>query len=429
MEEVNVALFFMLASFAIGILKIIRLNKGLYLQDIRLFFLLSFALYSIFLPIASCVFPDILAFNEDVMTTTIWLYTSAVVGFDIMLFKYNIPWKNAGLTYKNTKSFKYVIYVLIVLVAYAFYYMYSQGVQTFALGASMDDRSTYGEAVHQSWIILAIVVATFFNYLLFHFKLLNGRQKFIYIACLLFYVAYQVSLGNRREYTTIILFFICYYLCIKRQSLKLKLLLFILVAFIGSFAITIIRDPNTRELQGNDAVQMALVNNEFIYPQQTTYFTVKDKWDYRYGYTYTILPIEIAIPRSIYPSKPPTLGTEFMFRLGVSQGYAYTPVTEAFLNFGYVGPFFIFMLLGAGANRLIRKVNKNGVSFLYIILYAYIFDFCRGEFSSVSYSLFFIYISYLFIRKLSSIYVGKTRQHSIQSAKGRGDISCLEGVN
>ena len=238
---------------------------------------------------------------------------------------------------------------------------------------------------------------------MFHFKLLKPRHKLIFIACLLFYVAYQVSLGNRREYTTIILFFICYYLCIKRQPLKLKLFIFILAAFIGSFAITLVRDSNTREMQGSEAVQIALVSNEFIYPQQTTYFTLMQDWDLRFGYTYTILPIEIAIPRSLYPNKPPTLGTEFMYRLGGSQGYAYTPVTEAYLNFGYIGPFLIFMLLGAGANKLIRRTNKNGITFLYIISYAYIFDFCRGEFSSVSYSLFFIYLSYKAIRKISKL--------------------------
>lgn len=403
MEYIYTALFALIGSLAFGILYVIRLDKGFYLQDLRLFFLLSFSLYSLFLPIGQCVFPEILNYNADIMSRTIWLYATAVIGFDIMIVKYKTPWRNAGFSYPRNKSFKFIIIALVILVAYAFYYMYSQGVTTFALGESMDDRSVYGEAVHQSWIVLAIVVATFFNYLLFHFKLLKPRYKLIFIACLLFYVAYQVSLGNRREYTTIILFFICYYLCIKRQPLKLKLFLFILSAFIGSFAITLVRDSNTREMQGSEAVQIALVSNEFIYPQQTTYFTLMQDWDLRFGYTYTFLPIEIAIPRSLYPNKPPTLGTEFMYRLGGSQGYAYTPVTEAYLNFGYIGPFLIFMLLGAGANKLIRRTNKNGITFLYIISYAYIFDFCRGEFSSVSYSLFFIYLSYKVIRKLSKL--------------------------
>ncbi len=71
-------------------------------------------------------------------------------------------------------------------------------------------------------------------------------------------------------------------------------------------------------------------------------FYTKIQWDYRFGSTYTLLPVQIAIPRAIYPNKPPTLGTEFIYKImgPGGQGYAYTPVTEAYLNFWYIGPYY-----------------------------------------------------------------------------------------
>ncbi len=85
------------------------------------------------------------------------------------------------------------------------------------------------------------------------------------------------------------------------------------------------------------------------------------------------------------------------------QGYAYTPVTEAYLNFWYIGPFIVFLFLSVFLNKLVKSACKYGVSFKYMVLFAYVFDFCRGEFSSVAYSLMFFYLSYRLLRKLSSI--------------------------
>lgn len=406
MSEVIIATIVLLLVIAIGVLKIIKLDGGLFLQDIRFFFLLSFTLYIVFLPIVYCLYSEIFFFNQNIFTKMVWLYASAILAYDIVLFKKNIKWKNSSLIYPPYKSYKRVIYGLICLVACSFYYMKSRGVVTFSLGEGMADRSEYGEAVSQSWIILSIVVAVFFNFTLFIFRKLNTTCKLIFLSCLAFYVTYQISLGNRREYTTIILFFVCYYLGIRKIPLNIKLLCFLVAGFIGSFAITIIRDANTRDLSRSDKIQMAIISNEFIYPQQTTYYTMEANPDYKLGYSYTILPIEVAIPRSIYPNKPATLASEFVTKiLNTTQGYAYTPVTEAFINFGYIGPFVIFYILALFLNNLVKEANEKGISFKYAIFFAYSFDFCRSEFSSVAYSFLFIYLSY----KLIILLVGRIK--------------------
>ena len=262
MTEIIVPTILLLLSIAVGVIKLIKLDRGVYLQDVRLFFLLVFSLYIVFLPIVYCFFPDILVFKKRIFSNMVWLYFSAVLAYDIVLFKYNIAWKNPGFTsYNRKKKFAFVVFALILLVLYSYYYMRSQGITTFSLGEEMDDRGTYTKAVRQSWIILTIVIAVFFNYLLFHFKYLGKKYRLIFLGCLLFYILYQMSMGNRREYVTMGLFFICYYLSIKQKSLDLKLLLLLLIAFIGSFAITIIRDPNTRFLTFSQKIQIAILES------------------------------------------------------------------------------------------------------------------------------------------------------------------------
>lgn len=396
MAEVIIATAFLLLSITVGIFRIIKLDRGIYIQDIRLFFLFSFALYVIFLPIVFCFFSDIMEFDKRVFANMVWLYSSAVIGYDVVLFKYDTRWCNSSLSYKLYRSYTKPILLLLFLVVYSFHYMKSQGIQTFSLGEDMNNRSEIMEAVSQLWIVLSLAIAVIFNFLLFHFKKITFLQKVVFLCVLFFYIAYQISLGNRREYTSIILFFVCFYLCIKKIPLNTKLLVFLLIGFIGSFLLPMVRDANTRDLQSRDLVQAAILSNEFVYPQQTTYYTMMASPDYKLGYTYTILPIQIAIPRAIYPNKPSSLGTEFITKiLNTTQGYAYTPVTEAYLNFSYIGPFVIFYLLALFLNKLVRETQNRGISFKYMIIFAYSFDFCRSEFSSVAYSFFFIFLTYI----------------------------------
>jgi len=132
----------------------------------------------------------------------------------------------------------------------------------------------------------------------------------------------------------------------------------------------------------------SISSNEFIYPMQTLLFVIRDDWNYRFGSTYLFLPLQVVIPRAIYPKKPKGLGSELVMRsTSGGQGYAYTPTTEAFLNFGYIGPFIVFFFFGIILSRLVKSVSKNQKFLSYILFYSLIFDFMRGEFSSFLYQL------------------------------------------
>ena len=126
---------------------------------------------------------------------------------------------------------------------------------------------------------------------------------------------------------------------------------------------------------------------------QTTYYTIKDNWDYRLGSTYLFLPIQVLIPRSIYPGKPTTLGTEFVnktFGPGF-MAFAYTPVTEAYLNGGYLGVLLIFSILSLLMDRMVRKANHL-ITFGYLMAFSLVLDWSRSEFSSIFYTICMIWI-------------------------------------
>jgi len=270
--------------------------------------------------------------------------------------------------------------------------MLSAGITIFKFGDEMSSRVDVGNAVNQLWVIISFLIISLFDYLIFNFSLYNKKRKIIIIAVLLIYILFQSSIGNRREFAGIIFFIICFYLISKQITLKPQIIIILLCLFAAAFYLSTLRDENTRNLKGEKAIELMLASNEFVYPMQTTYYIMRDNWDLRFGSTYFFLPLQILIPREIYPDKPSTLGAEFVektFGHG-GMGYAYTPVTEAYLNFGNIGPFIMFILYATFFNWLVRK-QTNGFRFYYFILYGLIFDFCRGDVASIIYAFTCIY--------------------------------------
>ena len=94
------------------------------------------------------------------------------------------------------------------------------------------------------------------------------------------------------------------------------------------------------------------------------------------------------IPRSIWPEKPESLSLQFMrdaFGTTGLMGFAYTPVTEAFLNFGWVGPFIVFAILSILMVKLVR--NASAHPGLYFIAFALVIDFNRGDSGGTFYAM------------------------------------------
>ena len=396
----NLALFFLLSQCAIGFFLLWRLNKGLYLQDIRLIFLLFYTLYSIFWPLINFVF-DIVP-NDSSYTKTIFTYGLALLPFNFLLLIKRTKWKN-NIVFKSIKfSLRRLLILATGLVAFAMFYMVAAGIPIFQFGNEMMDRYDYFSAVTQVWVVLNLFIATVFSLIFFGLDKMSRKQKLLFLCVTCVYVVFQISMGNRREFASFLMFVIGALLIRRKARMNIKIICLLSILFIGSFVVSMKRNASTRIMEGEDAVQMALQSNEFIYPMQTTYYTIKDDWDYRFGTTYFLLPIQVLIPRSIYPSKPTTLGTEFVNKT-FGPGYmafAYTPVTEAYLNGGYLGVLFVFLILSLLMDEMVRKANRL-ITFSYLMAFSLVLDWSRSEFSSIFYTICMIVICLMICKKFA----------------------------
>lgn len=400
MELAETLVVLLVIQVVLGLFVLVRINKGLYLQDIRMFVVGAFGLYSLFWPIVYLLFSSSV---DNAFIETIVAYNLAIFGFNLITIIKKRSWPKETMMKKERNNYIILLLSLFLLVAFSFYFMYSKGVAVFRFGEGMTSRSEYSESLSQLWVVLSYTIAIFCNYLIFSFSNLGRKKKVLLLSIILFYILYQISLGNRSEYATIVFFSLCYYLCFKNKHLNLRLMVALAALFVFSFYITIFRDDNTRNLDNNETVELAMQSNEFIYPMQTTYYTIKNNWPLRFGETYFLLPIQIAIPRVLYPKKPDTLGGEFVektFGKGY-MGFAYTPVTEAYLNFGILGPFLVYFILGLFLDKQICRIKKHGVDFKYLFLYGIVFNFSRGDFASIMYLVFISFLAYKLLCVLS----------------------------
>ena len=392
----------LIAQFVAAFVYLWWQDRGVYLHDIRVFFLLCFALYTLFWPITMVGLGTVE--DDSAFSQTVLAYNLAVFGFNLVLFVNHKKWPTKGDFDLDAgkKNFWLGIVFLFFLVAYSFYFMYSRGVPVFAFSSFNLDRLDYFQNVDQLWVILKFIIASAASYLIFYLKKLDKMQRIALISIIVFYVLYQASLGNRNEYALIVFFTMGYFLAARKKPVSLKILLVLFVLFVSSFWITIMRSADSRNLRGNQAVELAMQSNEFMYPIQTTYYIIKDKWPHRYGETYTIHVIKQIIPRSWQKDKPQSLGSEFIAKTFGSgwSGWAYTPVTEAYLNFGIVGPFIIYFIIGLIMNSLTTEVWKKGITFKYLMAYSIIFNFCRGDVSSTLYMVLFLWLTYLVMKKI-----------------------------
>lgn len=393
----------LVAQFAAAFVFLWRQDKGLYLQDIRVFFLLCFALYTLFWPITKLVIGS--TEGDVAFLKTMLAYNLALFGFNLVLFLKKKKWPaKADFTLDTRRnSFWVGIIFLFSLVAYSFYYMYSRGVPLFAFSSFNLDRLEYTQNVNQLWVVLKYIIATVASFLIFYYKKLSAFQKCSILLIIGFYILFQVSIGNRNEYALIVFFSMAYFLSARKKPVSIKILLVLITLLISSFWITLMRSADSRDLKGNQAVELALQSNEFMFPIQTTYYVIKDQWPYRYGETYVILPIKLIIPRSMQKNKPQDLGSEFIsktFGAGWS-GWAYTPVTEAYLNFGMIGPFIIYFIIGLILNSLTAEVWRKGITFKYLMAYSILFNFCRGDASGTLYMILFLWLTYLVMKVIT----------------------------
>ena len=395
-DSLLIPFLFLISQSLFGALFVNKENEAFYPQDIRVIFIVTYSLYSLFCPLISLLGFDVFL---STMPLTTFCFGLGLAGFNLGNILFPVKWVNISFV-KNSVNYSLLLLLLLAELILLTVYLIAYQVPVFSTLGQFD-RLEFFETINQVWVVLTMAISLTSCLIIYYFDEWNRKQFIFGILLIVYYIALQLSLGNRRDFLPILLFSTSYFLTKYHSKLNAKIIIIGTVFFIGSFWLVQQRNSNL-EYSRVGAIQESFVNNEFVYPMQTLAYIIDDKWDLRYGYTYFVLPFQIAVPRYIYPNKPEDLGKEFVnktFGEG-SQGYAYTPVTEAYLNFGILGPLFVFVLFSLAFSQLIRKFNLSSISFVYFLLYSFVFDFCRGTFATVIYQVLVSLLFYFIIDKL-----------------------------
>lgn len=376
---------------------LIYMNNGLDLKDIRFLFVCCLILYSIFYPL---VVLSGLLYLPDNLITVVYLFGTSFSGlyFAFLIFPVKLIFLN---TIKKNKKFRYnPVFFNTFFFGIFILLLFVRGIPILSASSELS-RTEIFETHSQLWVVLMMIINASSIFIILNFSRLNFLSKTVFFFSTVSFIIIHAQMGNRRDYLPIILSLVFIYLLKKKIKINFKITLITITLFIFSFWISISRNANSVKLSNDAKVELAISSNEFIYPMQTLLFVIRDNYDFRFGQTYFFLPFQILIPRAIYSSKPRGLGSELVINsTGGGQGYAYTPTTEAYLNFGFIGPFFVFFMFGLFLVKLVKSVSYGSSLLIYILFYSLIFDFMRGDFASFTYQLLVMTFTFSFYNLL-----------------------------
>ena len=248
-----------------------------------------------------------------------------------------------------------------------------------------------GWEVNQLWVVTGLLMTAVSCFSVYTFPALGRLGKAIVIVVIAAWVMFHLGLGNRRDFTALMFFSMAY--VSERLQVRIRPIHVTVLAgaLLGFLYLGIVRLDARTNLDSKEIIKIALIQNEFGVPIETAgFYATYPKTDFKLGETYFRTPAYF-IPRALWQGKPISLSFQYSLdRFGTTQwqGYAFTPITEAFLNFAWVGPFMVMALLGFMANGLVRF---KGINYgYYLIFLSMVPDFNRGEAAAIMYALVII---------------------------------------
>jgi oligosaccharide repeat unit polymerase len=411
-RRVDSAAFFVTGQFLIS-LTLLRLYDGRWaIQDIRLFFALFLFLYGAALPL-------IVLFGVAQPVAGIagagYMYGTGFVAFNLVQWWYKEPFRDIPReVFERVAPSPLNIIVLGFAFLAVIMYAFSRGV---SIGLRIDRGQTQFLGT-QLWVVMIFVVNGLTMFMFAGWSALSRLEKFLLVAMLGLFIVFQLAMGNRRDFLAMFIFLTAVVMTKRKSVVRLTTVIAGFVAFAAFMAIGIIRQvfEDAALLVRYNPLEIILTQNEFVTPIYTLMHYVNNVRPLRWGVTYLTAPTQF-IPRAFWPDKPESLSLQFMrdaFGSTGLIGFAYTPVTEAFLNFSWVGPFIVFAILSILMVKLVRNAERH--SGLYFILFALVVDFQRGEFSGTFYAFCFVGGAYAFMRFVSRLRWAPPRTVAVRPA-------------
>jgi hypothetical protein len=390
---------FVTGQFLIS-LALLRLYNGRWMiQDIRVFFALFLFLYGGMLPLVM-----LFGITQPIpgIAGAAYMYGTAFLAFNLVQWWYKQPFVDVPrAAFDRTAPRPINLAILMLGFLAVVGYAVSRGVQ---IGFRID-RNLNLYLGTQLWVVLIFIVNGLTMFMIAGWSRLARVEKILVVGSVILFVMFQLTMGNRRDFLAMFVFLIGVVMTKRKAVIRATTVIVGFAAFAAFMAIGIVRqilqDPAL--LGRYNPLELILTQNEFVTPVFTLMHYVNNLRPLRWGYTYVSAPLQF-IPRAIWNDKPESLSLQFMrdaFGSTSLIGFAYTPVTEAFLNFSWVGPFIVFAIFSILLVKLVR--NADAHPGLYFILFALVVDFHRGEFAGIFYALCFIGGAYFFQLTMSRV--------------------------
>jgi hypothetical protein len=385
-------------QFALS-LALLRLYNGVWVfQDLRMPMVVFLFLYGFSLPAISVMKGT----SSPGLTEAALLYGTAFAGFNFVQWWFKQPWRDVPAsalawvrpTFANAAL---VLLGFLAVVGYA----YGKGTRTFLTL----DRTQMTWLYTQTWVVSMLLMNGFVMYMFAGWPAMTRNAKRIVVWAVLAYVIFNLGLGNRRDFLAMFLFLVGMLASRRRSVIGFRTMLVAFLAFTAFIAFGIVRQIRSAPwtLYTMSPLTLITEQNEFVMPIQTaTYYMSIDR-PFMLGMTYLGAPGAF-VPRVLWPEKPIGLSSQFnrdKFGDAIVPGYAYTPITEAYINFSFVGPFIVLSLVSLATVFLVRHARERPL--LYFLCFSLVLDFNRGESAGILYSLVVIGCAFALMRMVSQI--------------------------
>lgn len=329
-----------------------------------------------------------------------WIFGIFISTLRLKIFTFS-DYSNRFSSYITESRLFNNIYVPFFFALFSSFFFLYQAKDVLSFGGHSYSRLEITQMVgYSGWYLKYIIIAYSWIFLIFFLKNKNEISRtalLILFVPVFLYIFFQQSIGGRREIVFMLLFCLAIYI------------LFVKGRFSNSFYFTVvflfillISAGALRDFGQNDFVKIATDSlGEFIFPISTfqVYYSESD-FDFRGGFTY-FYSITNFIPSSIFEDKPLPLATEFALKVADPNqehvlGYAITPITEAYINFG-LAAMFVFPLLLSVICIFLELLSRY-IIFLPVILFSQSLNFQRSDIASTFFeTLILVVVFYVFI--------------------------------
>lgn len=352
--------------------------------------------------------------DNSTMIKTLYLYFNIFVIFSAALFFIGkikgLSFRGTLLEYRLNKKNSVSIAIDIIALGLTIYFYYLHFRNGFdVLGTYFHDmRELIQSGFHNfnSYVYLFMIPFSYvsiMDIISSKFKL-NSRSIFGIVIVVAFW---GLSLfTDRRNFVMLLVMLVVTGIALSKK-IKVKS---ILIAVVAVFILLFTSFTRSGSQVATPQNVFYYMNGEFILTNYVTQYYVDKSTDFKYGSTYIIDTLTAPIPRFIYKDKPRMLSEQFQEDAGTNVAYAFNPVAEGLVNFGYVGATICVPAILCAFVLLSNWLSRYRLDY-YAVMVASSIGFCRGIFSVSVFSVICICLVIYCMRRLDNSSRNKKRRN------------------